>query len=63
VVLAASVHVEQVDEVFPALVEALDVRRQFLRAGELDVVVENFILEPLQIEDGLALARVEALQV
>src|ERR1700750_1916454 len=59
--LASPVNVQEVNEVLPTLVEALDVRGQILRARELNVVVENLVLEPLQIEHGLALARVEAL--
>src|SRR5947209_9848661 len=58
---ASPVHVEQVNEVFPALFEAAYVRGKFFGSGELDIVVENFVLEPLQVEYGLALARIEAL--
>jgi hypothetical protein len=53
------VNVEEVNEVLPALFEAADVRGRLFGAGELLVVLENLVLEPLQVEHRLALARLE----
>ncbi|MBK7706916.1 MAG: hypothetical protein IPJ30_14405 [Acidobacteria bacterium] len=57
VLFAAAINVKQVDEVFPALFERDEIRRQFAGARELLVVFLDLILLPFEIIDGLALAR------
>src|ERR1700674_1830685 len=59
VMLAATIHVEQIDEVFPVAIQSLQVRRDLFACGELFVVRINLVLHPAQILDSFALARIE----
>ena len=54
--LPAAIDVQEVDEIFPPLVERPKVRRQFRSAGKFAVIILNFFFEPAQILDGFAFA-------
>src|ERR1051326_4282940 len=61
--LAATIDVEQIDEVFPPVTEALQIRGNFFAAGELAIVRVNLIFHPSKIFDGFAFARIESFNV
>src|SRR5687768_10950421 len=54
-----AINVEQIDEVFPTLVQTLDVVRNLFSAGELLVVGVDLILHPTQVFNSFTLARIE----
>jgi hypothetical protein len=60
---ATTIHVEQIDEVFPALIETLDVVRNLFGAGEFFVVGVDLILHPAQVLDCFTLAWIEQLDL
>src|SRR5713226_2214115 len=57
--LATTIDVEQIDEVFPVAIQRLQVRGNLFTASELFVVRINLVLHPAQIFDSFALARIE----
>jgi hypothetical protein len=61
VVLTPAVDIEQVDKVFPPLIERLQVSRNLFTGGELFVIRVDLIFHPAQVLDCLALARIECL--
>src|SRR6185369_536324 len=63
VMFATAIHVKQIDEIFPALIEALNVVRNLLSAGELFVIRVDLILHPAQVFDCFTLARIEQLDL
>src|SRR6185369_1143738 len=56
---ASTIHIEQVDEIFPALIETLNVMRNLFCAGELFVVRVDLIFHPAQVLNCFALAWVK----
>src|SRR5687768_6293201 len=61
VMLPAAINVEQVNEIFPALIERFQVGRNLFAVGELAVVRIDLIFHPPQVLDRLALSWVECL--
>ena len=59
--LAPAIHVQQIDEVFPTLIECLQIDGDFLAGRELLVVRINLILHPAQVFDRFPFARVQCL--
>src|SRR5438477_11058243 len=57
--LAATIDVEQIDEVLPIAIQCLQVGRDLFAGGALLVVRINLVLHPAQILDSFALARIE----
>src|SRR6266852_8621129 len=57
--LATTINVEQIDEVFPVAIQRLQVRGDLFAGSELLVVRINLVLHPAQIFDSFALARIE----
>src|SRR4030095_904191 len=60
VMLATAAHVEQVDKILPALIQALNVVRDFFGAGKLLIVRIDLVLHPTKIFNGFAFARIES---
>src|SRR5262245_20690375 len=59
--LASSIDVEQIDKVFPTLIETLQVRGNLFAVGELFIVRINLVLHPAQVFDGFTLAGIKTL--
>src|SRR5256714_4753172 len=55
----ATIDIQQVDEIFPTLIECLEIRRNLFGVRELAVVRIDLILHPPQIFDGFTLSRIE----
>src|SRR4051794_38466422 len=58
---AAAIDIEQVDEIFPTLLESVKVRRQRSSSSKLFIVVLDLVLKPSQILYSLSFSRREAL--
>jgi hypothetical protein len=58
---APAINVQQINEIFPALIEALNVMRNLFGASELLVVGIDLVLHPTQVLNGFTLARIEQL--
>ena len=56
---AATIDIQQVDEIFPTLIECQKIRRNFFGVRELAVVRIDLILHPPQVFDGFTLSRIE----
>src|SRR5260221_9643799 len=57
--LAATIYVEQIDEVLPIAIQRLQVCRDLFAGGELFVIRIDLVLHPAQILDSFTLARIE----
>src|SRR5688572_24085648 len=57
--LSTAINVEQVNEVFPSLIERFQVGSNLFAVGELAVVRIDLIFHPPQVFDRLALSRVK----
>ena len=53
---AAAVNVEQINEIFPTLIERSQIVRQGFGSRKLKIILLNFIFLPAQIFDGFAFA-------
>src|SRR2546423_1694797 len=58
---APAINVQQIDEILPALIESLQVVRNFFAGGELAIVRIDLVSHPAKVFDSLAFARVEGL--
>ena len=54
--LTATIYIKQIDEVFPALIETLQVRRNIFRVSELPIVRVDLVFHPAQVFDRFAFA-------
>src|SRR2546422_10558032 len=57
--LSPPVDIQQINKIFPTLIEGLQVRRNVLAGGELFIVGINLVLHPTEILDRFTLARIE----
>ena len=55
----APINVEEIDKVFPTLIEGLQVGGNFPAVGELAVVRVDLVFHPAQVLDGFTLAWIE----
>ena len=56
---APAVDVKQIDEVFPTLIETLQVCGNVFAGGELSVIRIDLILHPAQVFDGFTFTWIE----
>src|SRR5437762_10550682 len=57
--LASPINIEKIDEVFPSLIECLQVGRNSLAVSELAILRVDLIFHPTQVLNRLPFARIE----
>src|SRR5215475_15641930 len=61
VMFAPAIDVQEIHEIFPTLIECLQIRRNVFAGSELPIIGIDLILHPAEIFYGFAFARIESL--